>query len=113
MRPDERDAGLLHDMRAFAREAMEFTHGVTFDGYLADARLRRAVERVILLIGEAANHVSTTLQTAHPEIDWPGMIAMRHVIVHGYNRIDHARVWSAATEDAPKLLAALDAFDIE
>lgn len=39
-------------------------------------------------IGEAASKLSTALQTAHPEIPWAEMIAMRNILVHDYFGID-------------------------
>jgi uncharacterized protein with HEPN domain len=41
-------------MMQASREALEFTHGVTLNGYLQDRKLQRAVERAIEIIGEAA-----------------------------------------------------------
>lgn len=33
---------------------------------------------------------------------------MRHRIIHGYDRINLATLWSTVTEDFPPLIAALD-----
>ena len=38
------------------------------------------------IIGEAANHVESAIQEAHPEVPWRQMIGMRNHITHGYFR---------------------------
>lgn len=68
MQPDERDAGYLFDMLQFAREALAITADTPAEIYLADLRSRRALERTISLIGEAANHVSRGFQAEHADI---------------------------------------------
>lgn len=40
---------------------------------------------------------------AHPEVDWAGIEAMRHVLVHGYCKIKPRRVWEAIEFDIPTL----------
>jgi uncharacterized protein with HEPN domain len=68
MRPEERDAAFLWDMRDAAREVLEFTRGITYARFTLDRVLRYAVERQILVIGEAARRVSPAFKEAHPEI---------------------------------------------
>jgi len=55
MRPDSGDLAYLWDMRDAALEAVQFVHGSTYDSFLTDMKLRRAVERDLEIIGEAAN----------------------------------------------------------
>jgi uncharacterized protein with HEPN domain len=42
----------LHDMREAAALIAEFTDGLDFDAYAADAKARSAVERQFEIIGE-------------------------------------------------------------
>lgn len=53
-------------MRAVARDVVEFTTGVLFAQFAGDKKVRFAVERQLLVIGEAANHVSDSLRDQHP-----------------------------------------------
>ncbi len=39
------------------------------------------------IIGEAMTRLSEDLRRAHPEVPWRQVIGMRHVIVHGYDRV--------------------------
>ena len=68
MRPDNQDLTYLWDMREAAKEIVTFFKGIRYDKFVRDRMIRYAVERQLLVIGEAANHVSSEFQGAHPEI---------------------------------------------
>ena len=72
-----------------------------------DENLQLALTLLIVQVGEAAGRVSPAFQTAHPEIEWPRVVGMRHRLVHGYDKIDYDLVWSTANEDLPSLAAVL------
>jgi uncharacterized protein with HEPN domain len=94
----------MRDAAVNARSKVERTSRQNFD---RDENLRLAVAFLIIQIGEAAGRVSPAFQAAHPEIDWPQIVSMRHRLVHGYDTIDYDLVWSAASEDLPPLIATL------
>ena len=108
MPPEKGDAAYLWDMLDAARAVRDFTAGRTFHDYLGDQMLRRAVERSIEIIGEAAGRVSEALQDAHPEIPWRRVIAQRHVIAHEYGEIEDELIWRVATRHVPELIEALE-----
>jgi uncharacterized protein with HEPN domain len=68
MRPEERDQAYLYDMLCAARDILEFVRGLDFHAFTEDKRTRFAVERQLLVIGEAASHVSDRFRTEHTEI---------------------------------------------
>lgn len=103
-----RDAALLEDIRLNARHALTIVDGVTIDRFLAEIVLNYAVVRCLSIIGEAANHVSEETRREHPELDWAGMIGLRHVLVHDYGRVDLDEVWAIVHRDLPELIAVLD-----
>jgi len=104
----KQDFSYLWDMREAAREIVEFVEGVSHEAFTKNKQLRYAVERQLLVIGEAANHVSLTFQDAHFEIPWAQIIAQRNVIAHDYGVILTDRVWRTATKSVPELLVALE-----
>ena len=69
--------------------------------------LRLAVERQLLVIGEAAVHISPQYRNQHPEISWKHFIEFRNVLAHEYGESLLNHVWLAATASVPELLAAL------
>jgi uncharacterized protein with HEPN domain len=68
-----------------------------------DPMLQVWVVHYLQIIGEAANRLSETVRTSHPEIPWEKIIGMRHVLVHGYFEIDLRLVWEAVERDIPDL----------
>ena len=103
----KKDFSYLWDMREAAREIVEFIEGVTLEEFAKNNQLRYAIERQLLVIGEAANHVSSEFQEDHFEIPWAQIIAQRNVLAHDYGTIMTDRVWRAATISVPELLEAL------
>jgi len=57
----------------------------------------------IQIIGEAASRLSDSIKTAHPEIPWAEIVAMRHILVHDYFRVDPEEVWATVDRDLPEL----------
>lgn len=108
MQLDLRDAGYLHDMLQHARGVSRAVTGRTLQDYVRDEDLRLAVERRIEIIGEAARHVSSVFQDAHPEIPWRKIIAQRHVLAHEYGEIEEEIVWAVATVSIPELINLLE-----
>lgn len=68
-----------------------------------------AVERLLEIIGEAANSLSDETRDAHPDVPWQDIRRLRVVLAHHYHRVDPAQVWTIATQDVPRLAAALRA----
>jgi len=70
--------------------------------------LRYAVERQILVIGEAAKNVSSTFKDAHPQIPWSAIIAQRNILAHEYGEILVERIWRVVTVFIPELIKQLN-----
>jgi len=105
---DKRELSYLWDMQNAAREISEFMGGVKFHKFEKDKVLRYAAERLLLIIGEAANHLSPQFRKKHPEIPWEVFIRFRNILAHEYGDSLLTRVWLAASESVPELLKALD-----
>lgn len=107
MRPEAGDLAYVWDMREAALEAIEFVAGCDYSGFSVDLRLRRAVERELEIIGEAASHISPPFRQAHADIPWAGIIGQRNVLAHEYGDIQLDRIWRVATQRLPELVDAL------
>ena len=108
MLPKQRDYAHLWDMRQAAREIVSFLDGVTATRFKREKILRYAVERQLMVVGEAAAHVSEAYQEKHPEIPWMQIIGQRNVLAHEYGEILVERVWLTATKSVPELLKKLE-----
>lgn len=109
MPPSRRDLSCLRDMRAAALEAISFAAGMSLADMEADIRTRRAVERSVFIIGEAAYHVSGDLVSEAPHIPWQDIVGMRNILGHQYGDVVVERLWRVVTQRLPELVADLDA----
>ena len=49
------------------------------------------------------------VQKGNPECRRIEIVALRNRLVHGYFAVDHDILWTIATDDVPRLIAALEA----
>jgi uncharacterized protein with HEPN domain len=92
-----------------ALEALSFTDGVTFEHFANNQVMRRAVERDLEVIGEAARRVSAETQSSNPEIPWGDIVGQRNVLIHDYGRVDVDLIWKVTLNDLPLLIQQLKA----
>jgi uncharacterized protein with HEPN domain len=107
MQPEQRDPALLWDMIKAAKDILDFTNGLNFKQFEKNKVVRYAVERQILVIGEAAKRISTTLKEKNPHIPWDAIIGQRNILAHEYGEILVERVWLVAKENIPELIKQL------
>lgn len=108
MQPRDRDLSYLWDMRKYALEIMEIIKGVPHTKFVENKTIRYAIERLLLIIGEAANHVSREFQEQHSNIEWAQIIGLRNVLAHEYGEIKMDKIYLAATKSIPALLENLE-----
>jgi uncharacterized protein with HEPN domain len=102
------DQALLLDMLMLARRVRERTERLSRDSFAADDNLQLATMHLIQSIGEAASRTSQPFRTSLPQIEWTGIIGMRHRLVHDYLRVSIDVVWATAIDDIPALIAILE-----
>ncbi len=97
---------LLEDIRSAADFVKAATDGLALQQFKQDRLLRQAVERNFEIIGEAMRRLEKDdPDTAARITDYRRIIAFRNVLIHGYDVIDPAIVWSAVEVDLAPLLA--------
>jgi len=98
----------LRHMRDHAAEVVALTQ-TSSRQELEESRLfQLALTRLVEIVGEAANRVSTQGRRSHPEVPWAKAIAMRNRVIHGYDILDLDMLWDTATLDLPGLVPILD-----
>jgi len=107
MQPEERDIAYLWDMNQAALEISDFIRNQSLVEFRNNRQLRYAVERLLMIIGEAANRVSEEFKHAHPEIPWIQIIGQRNILAHEYGEIRVERLWIVAAERIPELISQL------
>ena len=101
---------LLEDIRNAADFVKTAMQGVALEQFKQDRLLRQAVERNFEIIGEAVRRLEKDdSDTAARIADYRRIIAFRNVLIHGYDVIDPAIVWSAVSDDLAPLLRDVQA----
>lgn len=93
----------LMDIRDAIDEVETFVHDVDFGGYEQSAIVRRAVERSIEIISEAARQIPEHMTADHPEIPWNEIRAIGNKLRHEYRRISDFVIWRTAKTAVPEL----------
>ena len=107
MPPEKQDLALLLDMLDSAQALMQMVAGMSYEAYCGDRKTRRAVEREIEIIGEAARGVSDACRATMPEIPWKKIVAQRHILAHEYGEVQEELVWRVAVQHIPDLVRQL------
>ncbi|MDR2556280.1 MAG: DUF86 domain-containing protein [Bacteroidales bacterium] len=103
MREQVRDKGRLEHILDNIDKALEFTKDVTFEDYKTNVILRYAVVKCVEIIGEASYMLTKEFREKHSEVEWRKIIAMRHILVHGYYQTSDDFVWNVVKNNLPLL----------
>ncbi len=103
MREPLKDKGRLEHILASIERIERFTSGMTFEDLRKNEVTYYAVVKCIEIIGEASYMLTNEFREAHPQTAWRDIIAMRHVLVHGYYQVSTKQVWKVIQEDLPFL----------
>ena len=93
---------LLHirdEIEGVAASVKDVSFGQYQDSYI----LRRAVERAVQIISEAAKVLPGDLLERYSEAPWASIIGIGNVLRHEYQRLDDRRLWEIATIHLPAL----------
>jgi uncharacterized protein with HEPN domain len=101
---NERDKSYIYDMLNYSLEIIEIIKDEDHHTFIQNRLKRLAVERLIEIIGEAANHISKEVIEANDDIPWSRIIGLRNKIVHDYGEILTDRIWLIASRSIPELV---------
>ena len=54
--------------------------------------------------------MAVEFQQTHPEVDWRNTVALRNIIAHRYEQVDHELIWDIIQNVLPRLLGVLENF---
>ncbi|HUD86256.1 MAG TPA: HepT-like ribonuclease domain-containing protein [Xanthobacteraceae bacterium] len=76
---------------------------VSFETYRESYTLRRAAERAVQIVSEAAKSLPTEMLARHSEAPWNAIIGIGNILRHEYQRVDDRRLWEIVTVHLPQL----------
>ena len=89
-------------------EIVQFTEGVKYAEFQSNKMLRYAIERQVLVIGEAAKKISVDFKDSYPKIPWSAIIGQRNILAHEYGEVLVERIWLVSTVFVPELIELLN-----
>src|ERR1700752_3569159 len=75
----------------------------SFEEFIRNERLSKAVCRSLEIIGEASNKISSEIKSKYPLVPWREMSDIRNRIIHHYFGVDYDIVWDSVKTDIPEL----------
>lgn len=80
----------------------------SFDDFLQDERLIRAICRSLEIIGEASIKIHPDFKAKYPLVPWRDMNDMRNKIIHHYFGVDYDIVWDTVKTNIPFLKESIE-----
>lgn len=96
------------DMRKFCDRIQSYSNELAREDFDQRGLAYDAIVRNIELLGEAARHVPREVCARAPAIEWPKVIALRNILIHGYFGIDDDILWDIVKNRVMPLRMALD-----
>ena len=78
--------------------------GISKEDFYANEDKQGNVVRCLEILGEAANHLSNEILSAHEDIPWHAIVGMRNNLIHGYNEVNYEFVWATVQNDIRPLI---------
>lgn len=94
----------IHDMLEAALKIRNLAAGRSRQSLGENEVVQLAFRYLVLIVGEAAYHVSRERKARYSMIPWAQIIGMRHHLVHGYSAVDIDVLWVAINDDIPTLI---------
>ena len=95
-------ARLLHIRDEIEGVAM-IVRGLSFAQYQGSYMHRRAVERAVQIVSEAAKALPSDYLAKYPDAPWTSIVGIGNILRHEYQRLDDRQLWEIATVHLPKL----------
>lgn len=97
-------AAYAFDVVGACRRVREYVGAMSREHFVADTKTRDAVERQLLVIGEAIVQLRKIRPELAARLGPADQIAgFRNVLAHAYFRVDPGEVWTIVQIDVPRL----------
>ncbi len=109
MREKVRDKGRLEHILQACNDLLEYKDKYDFQSAVKSPIIFYGFVKLVEIIGEASYMLTKEFREEHSQLPWKEMVAMRHVLVHGYYTIEPKDLWSTVQNDIPVLKPQIEA----
>jgi uncharacterized protein with HEPN domain len=95
-------ARLLHIRDEIDGVAM-IVRDLSFEQYQRSYMHRRAGERAVQIVSEAAKALPSDYLARYPDAPWTSIVGIGNILRHEYQRLDDKQLWEIATVHLPRL----------
>jgi uncharacterized protein with HEPN domain len=108
MRPSKHgDTAFLADILEACAHILSRVENVGLPRFADNRQLRDSINMQLVIIGEAAKHLSDKTRRRYPNIAWTDIARLRTLLVHRYWHADIIKLWEIVQTDIPLLCATL------
>ena len=97
----------VQDILTAISSIQKSTANMTFEEFVAEEIIVKAVLYDFIVMGEAARNIPPQVQARYPQIAWLPMRDMRNVMAHEYFQVDLEIVWGSIHNDLSSLTSQL------
>ena len=102
------DVVYLKHVRDAMKKVMKYLENKNKEEFIKNEILQDAVIRQLEIMGEAVKNLSLRIILDNPQISWKGMVGLRDVLIHGYDKVNLEIIWKIAREDVPKTFKKIE-----
>lgn len=103
------DPAFLQEMILACHYVVKHSKNADVDLYLADEKLRAAMDRWLYIICDGASNLAQEVLDRHPDVEWTKVVGMRIWLAHRYMDLDPDIAWDSIVNEVPVVLASLEA----
>ena len=81
---------------------------LSFEAFLDDETLKRAIVRSLEIIGEATKKIPADFKVKWNAIQWKNMAGMRDRLIHDYMGVNYSIVWDVVKNKIPDVQSQLE-----
>jgi len=90
---------MLDEMNYIIRK----TKFISYEDFVNDETLTKAITRSLEIIGEATKNLSINFREKHPDIEWRALTGLRDKLIHNYWGVNFERVWDIIENLIPEI----------
>jgi uncharacterized protein with HEPN domain len=86
------------------------SENLSFEDFLEDETLKRAVVRSLEIIGETTKKIPADIKVKWYTIQWKNMAGMRDRLIHDYMGVNYTIVWDVMKNKIPDIQKQISGF---